>query len=384
MSQVVVEVISGRVRKNKDAAARALPAMDAAVRIERLRERLAHERCGGMLVTSLSNVRYLCGFSGSVGMLLVTAGRASFYTDGRYGEQAANELARVGVDAEIVVLRNSERLGSISKATRNLARLAIEADDVTWSFERSLEDVIKPQLVPTSGFVEELRVVKDAGELARIERACEVADVAFAQTKERLTEEPSERDFAAELEFEMKRRGADEASFGAIVASGPNAAMPHAKPTARLIVPGELVVIDFGATVDGYHSDMTRTVCVGDPSAEAAAVLDAVAASQRAGLLAVAAGVGGAEVDQACRKSLDDAGFGAAFVHGTGHGVGLDIHERPSLGRASTDILEEGAVVTIEPGVYLSGKFGARIEDTVVVTSSGCRPLTKTTKDATI
>ena len=358
--------------------------MDAAARIERLRERIRRERAGGLLVTELSNVRYLSGFSGSSAILLVRPDRVVFYTDGRYAEQSASELAQVGVEAEITIVKNSERLEAVATATRDLARLAIESDAITFTFERQLEDVLKPELVPTTSLVEALRAVKDAGELARIERACEIADVAFAQTKERLLEEPSERDYAAELEYEMRKRGADGASFETIVTSGPRAAMPHAQPTARLIVPGELVVIDFGASFDGYHSDMTRTVCVDEPTGEAASVLEAVATSQRAGLLAVSAGVTGREVDAACRKSLDDAGYGAAFAHSTGHGIGIDVHERPWVSATSADILEEGTVITVEPGVYLPGRLGARIEDTVVVTSSGCRPLTKTTKDARI
>lgn len=382
---MVVEVISGRLQAaGKGAAKPTMPPMDAAARIERLRERLRREQVGGMLVTSLSNVRYLSGFSGSSGMLLVSGNRVIFYTDGRYEEQALAELAEVGVEAELAIVKNSERLEAIANSTRDLPRLAIESDAVTVTFERQLKDVVKPRLVPTTGLVEALRIVKDAGELARIERACEIADVAFAQTKERLREEPSERDFAAELEYEMRKRGADGPSFESIVASGPRASLPHAQPTARLIVPGELVVIDFGACFDGYHSDMTRTVCVDEPTGEAASVLDAVAASQRAGLLAVSAGVNGREVDSACRKSLEDVGYGEAFVHSTGHGIGIDVHERPSASQTSADILEEGTVITVEPGVYLPGRLGARIEDTVVVTSSGCRPLTKTTKDAII
>ncbi|MGP8163230.1 MAG: M24 family metallopeptidase [Acidimicrobiales bacterium] len=358
-----------------------LPAMDVPARLARLRERLDAERVGGILVTSLANVRYLSGFSGSAAILLVTARRVLFVTDGRYKDQAAAETATAGVDVELAVVNSTKQIKTIESATRNLARLALEAKAVSWAFQSELATAARSELVATAGLVEAIRLVKDAGEIARIERACGIADVAFAQTKQRLTEGVTEAEFAAELEFEMRRRGAARASFETIVASGPNGALPHAQPTDRVISPGDLVVVDFGAVFDGYHSDMTRTVCVGEPSAADAALLAAVAASQRAGLIAVAAGTTGGAVDEACRKSLGEAGFAAAFSHSTGHGVGLEVHEAPVLAAGSEDVLPEGTVVTVEPGAYLVEHGGARIEDTVVVTASGCRSLTKTTKD---
>jgi Xaa-Pro aminopeptidase len=230
--------------------------------------------------------------------------------------------------------------------------------------------------------VESLRRVKDAGELARIELAADIADIALAQVKERLAAEITEAQFGLELDFEMRRRGADEVSFETIIAAGPNASLPHHSPSARRIEPGETVVVDFGALVDGYHSDMTRTFSVGElASAEMADILDAVLVAQRAGVRALRPGVTGAEVDEATRGSLARAGFGAHFTHGTGHGVGLDIHEAPSVGAGSADILEEGAVVTVEPGVYIPGLGGVRIEDSLVITATGARALTKSTKD---
>jgi Xaa-Pro aminopeptidase len=230
--------------------------------------------------------------------------------------------------------------------------------------------------------VEALRVVKDEGELARIEMAADIADVGLAQVKEHLKSEPTEQQFALELDFEMRRRGADRVSFETIVAAGPNAALPHHEPSDRRIVPGELVVVDFGAEVDGYRSDMTRTLCVGKVGApELLDLLDAVLVAQRAGVRALRPGVSGAEIDSACRDSLERAGYADLFVHGTGHGVGLQIHEAPAIAAGSTDILVEGAVVTVEPGAYISGVGGVRIEDTLVVTATGARALTKSTKD---
>jgi Xaa-Pro aminopeptidase len=374
---MAVEVI----REVKEAGGEDLASMNVPSRLGKLRERLGREHVGGILVASLSNIRYLCGFSGSSGLLVVTARRALLVTDGRYKDQAAAETTAAGVEVDLVVVTAARQVKAIEAATRNLARLALEAKEVSWAFQAELAAALRPELVATSGFVEEIRLTKDAGEVARIERACDIADVAFAQTKQRLTEGATEAEFAAELEFEMRRRGAAQASFETIVASGPHGAMPHAQPTDRVILPGDLVVVDFGAVFDGYHSDMTRTVCVGEPSAADAELLAAVAASQRAGIIAVKAGVTGGAVDEACRKSLADAGYGEAFTHSTGHGVGLDVHEAPALAAGSGDELPEGAVVTVEPGAYLLDHGGVRIEDTVVVTASGCRQLTKTTKD---
>ncbi|MGD0743113.1 MAG: Xaa-Pro peptidase family protein [Acidimicrobiales bacterium] len=374
---MAVEVI----KKSGPTIKAGLPPMEYPARLSRLRERLAKDRAGGLLVTAPSNVRYLSGFSGSSAMLLVTARRLLLITDGRYKDQAAAELTAAGVDADLEVVNSTKQLGVIETATRSFARLAVEAKAVSWAWHTELASAVKPEVVATSGLVEELRVVKDAGEIARIERACDIADVAFAQIKQRLTEGVTEADFAAELEFEMRRRGAAASSFESIVASGPNGALPHARPTDRVTSPGDLVVVDFGALFDGYHSDMTRTVCVGEPSAASAELLAAVAASQRAGLIALAAGVTGGAVDAACRKSLAEAGFAEAFTHSTGHGVGLDIHEAPWVAADSADVLPAGCVVTVEPGAYVVDHGGVRIEDTVVVTASGHRPLTKTTKD---
>jgi len=193
---------------------------------------------------------------------------------------------------------------------------------------------------------------------------------------------PTEEEFAIALDFEMRRRGADGIAFESIVASGPNGALPHARPSGRRIDDGELVVVDFGAIVDGYRSDMTRTVSVGAPRPdELRELLEAVMVAQRAGIRTVRAGVTGGEVDAACRESLASVGLAQAFLHGTGHGVGLEVHEAPSVSQDSPDILEEGAVVTVEPGAYLYSTGGARIEDTLVVTATGARLLTKSTKD---
>jgi Xaa-Pro aminopeptidase/Xaa-Pro dipeptidase len=264
-----------------------------------------------------------------------------------------------------------------------VGRLGLESDHVTWSSQRRwAHDLGSVELVPTTAVVEALRQVKDGGELACMARAADIADEALGSVLALLATRRREADFALELDSAMRRLGAEDRAFETIVASGPNAAMPHARPSGRVIERGDPVVIDFGATFEGYRSDMTRTFCVGgEPSTEMARVFAVVGEAQAAGVAAVRAGVEAQVVDRACRDVVAEAGWGAQFEHGTGHGVGLDIHEAPGVGPGSTAILAPGVVVTVEPGVYLAGVGGVRVEDTVVVTADGCRPLTKFPKD---
>ena len=364
--------------------------MDVAGRIPRLRERLADAGCDGLLVTSVVNIRYLTGFTGSAAIVLVTPDGVVFTTDGRYREQSADQLAAAGVGASIEIgLTGAAQRDALQAAVAaaGIATLGLEADDVTWARQRRFADEWFPEveLVATENLVEDLRRVKDAGEVARMAEAARIADDALAAVRGRLADRPTEEEVAVELDFEMRRLGAEGSSFETIVASGPNGAKPHHRPSHRTIQPGELVVIDFGAVVDGYCSDMTRTLCVGEPaSAVAARMFDVVTESQRAGVAAVRAGVEGKAVDEACRAVIAEAGWADAFVHGTGHGVGLEIHESPRVASTSPDTLAAGHVVTVEPGVYLREHGGVRIEDTVVVTVDGCTVLTNAPKDLVI
>jgi Xaa-Pro aminopeptidase len=314
----------------------------------------------------------------------VLPGGPVLVTDGRYGTQAPEQLAANGVEARVEVAAGpaQRQLVVAAVAAAALRRLGLEAAHVSWARQRAFAGDWFPEveLVPTEGLVEELRRVKDPGELGRIAEAARIADEALAAVLADLAGGPTEREFGRLLDFEMRRRGASGPSFETIVAAGPNAAKPHHRPSDRAVGAGELVVLDFGATYDGYRSDMTRTVCVGEPSAELVRLYDVVAESQAAGVAAVAAGVPAAEVDQACRRVIADAGWGERFVHGTGHGVGLDIHEAPSVASTSSETLRAGHVVTVEPGIYLPEVAGARVEDTLVVTETGCDRLTTTPK----
>lgn len=365
----------------------ALTPMDVTARMPRLRAALATLRGDALLVTRLVNLRYLTGFSGSAGMLVVLPDELVFVTDGRYRDQAAEQLATAGVEARIEIAGTNQRevvAGAVAAA--GVVALGLEADDITWSQQRAFAQTWFPdiELVATSGLIEQLRLVKDAGEIARIGAAAAVADVALAHVRHRLVDGLTEQQFGLELDTEIRRLGATGNSFETIVGSGPNGAKPHHRPSTRTIVDGDLVVIDFGALVDGYCSDMTRTVMVGTPSPTQQRMLDVVTAAQQAGVDRVRAGGTVAEVDGACRSVIDDAGWGAAFLHATGHGVGLEIHEAPRVAATADATLARGFVVTVEPGVYLPDHGGVRVEDTVVVTDDGCRPLTLTPKTTSV
>ena len=362
-----------------------LPPMDVAGRTPRLRDRFAEAGCDALVVTKLVNIRYLTGFSGSAAIVLVLADEVLFVTDGRYRDQAAAQLAAAGVAARVEVgLTGDAQRDLLAAAAKGVARLGLEARDVSWAQQREMAATWFPDasLVPTEGLVDDLRVVKDDGEIARIGAAAAIATDALDHVRHRLLDGPTEREFGLELDTEMRRRGAAGPSFESIVAAGPNGALPHHRPDGRRIREGDLVVLDYGALVDGYCSDMTRTVVVGEPTDVQARMLEVVTAAQQAGVDAVRAGAACAEVDRACRVVIEDAGWGDAFVHGTGHGVGLEIHEAPRVTYSSADTLAAGSVVTVEPGVYLPEHGGVRIEDTVVVTDDGCYSLTHAPKDA--
>jgi Xaa-Pro aminopeptidase len=375
-----------------------LAPLSVAGRLARLRAALAAVGTEGprpeaLVVTTPANIRWLTGFTGSAGVLVVTEDHALLATDGRYRTQASEQLGAAGVEADVDLC-----IGGVAAQREALAATAssagavgLEAGDVTWSAVHTWEEVLAPRpLVATHGVVEGLRVVKDAGEVARMERAAAIADAALGTVLPLLHGAAggaalTESAFAAALEHAMRTHGAEDRAFETIVASGENSAKPHARPGQRVIRAGDPVVVDFGATFDGYRSDMTRTFCIGGaPTGELATVFAVVAESQVAGVEAVAPGVATGDVDKVCRDRIAAAGWGERFEHGTGHGVGLDIHEGPAVGAGSTAILQPGTVVTVEPGVYLPAVGGVRIEDTLVVTDTGSRPLTRFPKDVPV
>ena len=357
----------------------------------------------GLLVTTPANVRWLSGFTGSAGILLVTGDDAVLATDGRYRTQASEQLAEAGAGTDIAICIGGAQAQreEVVRRAGGMGSLGLEADHITWAAQRAWDGLlVEPRLVPIRGVVEGLRRVKDPGEVARMERAAAIADEALAEVLPLLSAagvgaagvcgagvggELTESRFAAALDHAMRLRGAEESAFETIVASGENSAKPHARPGDRAIRAGDPVVVDFGAVFDGYRSDMTRTFCVGGaPTGELASVFEVVAESQRTGVRSVVPGVTAGSIDEACRKVIAASGWGERFEHGTGHGVGLDIHEEPSVGPGSTAILVPGTVVTVEPGIYLPGTGGVRIEDTLVVTEDASRSLTQFPKEVAV
>jgi Xaa-Pro aminopeptidase len=353
--------------------------VDHGLRRTRLASRLVELGAEGFLITRLPNVRYLTGFTGSNGQVLLTPGDAAFFTDGRYTEQARHEVP----DLERLTCLDGFLEPVVEAARRfGVRRLGFESDGVTFrSYEELRASAKGIELVPVGGEVERQRWVKDADELAALERAQRATDDAFDAVVGRLRDGMTERELAFELEAEMRRAGAERPAFDSIVAFGEDAAEPHHEPTDRPLSRGDVVKMDFGALVDGYHADMTRTVAFGEPPAQLRDVHDLVRTAQQAGIEAVRVGATGAEVDAAARSVIEEAGLGEHFTHGLGHGVGLEIHEGPRLRRGGDDALPAGAVVTVEPGVYLPGVGGVRIEDMVEVRHDGRRALPRAGKD---
>jgi Xaa-Pro aminopeptidase len=355
-----------------------LPPVGYAGRAERVRSRL-DAPC--LLVTNLTNVRWLTGFTGSNGWAVVAPDRLVLGTDGRYRDRAADELAAAGVEADVVVgytrAELDDRLLQVLRGEPSVGAEAGHMSHARWTqLARHLT------LVAADGHVEAERRHKDDGEIARIALAAEIATDALALVAPALAERPTEADVRDELDHRMRRLGAQGPSYDTIVATGPElAARPHHEPGGRTIVEGDTVVIDVGALVDGYHSDMTRSYVVGEPDQRQREVYDLVLEAQLAALATVCPGVAARDVDAAARDVFARAGYADWYLHGTGHGVGLVIHEDPFHTPTSTQVLQEGDVVTVEPGLYRSGFGGIRVEDLVVVTPDGHRNLTTAPKD---
>ena len=356
--------------------------MTIADRAGRVRSRLTGAEA--LLVSDLTNVRWLTGFTGSNGWVVLGADHLTLITDGRYGAQAAHEMAAVGVEGDVLVgATTAATLEHIAATCAGFATTAFEAAHVSFQQHAIWAGAVRTELVPSTGLVEAERRTKDDDEIEHIAAACRIADRTLAEVAPSLGTGLTEAQVRNQLEIRMRELGAIGPSYETIVATGPvNAALPHHRPTSTMIEPGHTVIIDVGALVDGYHSDMTRTFFIGEPTALQTELYEVVLAAQVAGVAAVAAGISTKELDAVCRDIITEAGYGDWFTHGTGHGVGLLIHEDPFVNRAGDAILQVGDVVTVEPGVYREGFGGIRVEDLVVVTSDGCRVLTASPKDS--
>lgn len=359
-----------------------LPPVDVAERETRAAQALRETAADALIVTSLSNIRWLTGFAGSNATVVLHNDRIVLFTDARYAERAPVELAAAGSTAAVEIARSDlgARVGDLLAAAGSVG---LEADHVSWHQQSEIANSWLPdiELVATVGLLDGLRARKDQAEIARIRAAAEHVDRALAVVKPMLRDRPTERAFAAAIEAEIRSQGADDIGFDAIVASGPNGAIPHHSPGDRVIEAADLVIVDIGGRVDGYRSDMTRTFCVGPMTTDQARHFDVVLHAQQAGVEAMVVGAETSSVDNAARAVITNAGWGDAYVHGTGHGVGLDIHEAPRVAANATEIYEEGTVATVEPGVYLSGVAGVRVEDTCVATATGAERLTGFDKD---
>jgi len=353
-------------------------------RLARLQDHLASTDVDALLVSHLPNVRYLCGFTGSAGALLVSGRKAVFFTDGRYTAQAREEVrgARIVIARQPPVTMAAEWLKSNRK--KSGARVVgFDSQHLSVAEHSQLAEILRPnvRLRKAPPVVERARMMKDADEIRSLRAAIRLGESLFAVASEAIRPGVAETKVAAEMEYAARRAGAEGMSFDTIIASGVRSALPHGRASTAQIPANGFVVCDFGIILAGYCSDMTRTVHVGKPSEQARGMYAAVREAQEAAINAVRPGVPAGEIDLAARRVLARQGFGRYFTHSTGHGVGLEIHEMPRIAARQTERLVEGMVITIEPGVYVSNIGGVRIEDMVLVTNTGCEVLTETSKE---
>jgi Xaa-Pro aminopeptidase len=357
--------------------------MSIANRLQKLRQKLQEENLDTIMISSPDNRRYLSGFTGSAGYLLISQNDAMLATDFRYTEQAGHQ------SPDYRIQRITTGLAWLPEwtAEQGVRRVGFESTNITVSLHeafqkaaREAEKTNHPELVATSGIVEKLRTIKDADELKLLTRAIEIADEALDQVAATIRPGVTEDKIAWELEKAMRERGAEMISFDTIVGAGPNGALPHHRADETVIKDGDAVVIDMGAKYEGYCSDLTRTIIVGEPDEKFKEIYNIVLQAQLAAEEQVKAGMTGEQADNIARDIIKDAGYGDDFGHSLGHGVGLAVHEYPRLGPRAEEVLEDGMVFTIEPGIYLSGWGGVRIEDIVVLENGRARVISKARK----
>lgn len=348
-------------------------------RIARVRDCLDELEADALFLTSLPNIRWACGFTGSNGILIVGPDEASFVTDGRYTEQARAEV----MEARVLIAKNglSECITEES-LLGSYSRVAFQAEAVSVARRDRLDEEHAVEWVPTTNVLTRPVASKTPEETSRIRAAQSITEEVFREIVDVMEVGMTEREVAAEIVYRHLKKGAESMSFDPIVAAGPNAARPHARPTDRTLQEGDMVVLDMGCFRDGYASDMTRTVALGEPPDAARRGYDAVLEAQTAALSAAQAGLTGKELDAVAREVLEQAGLDEYFTHGLGHGIGLEVHEWPRVSHTADDELPEGACVTIEPGVYVAEEsYGIRIEDIVILRDGGCENLTESPKE---
>jgi Xaa-Pro aminopeptidase len=351
-----------------------------ATRLQKLRQELEAQNLDGMIVTQPENRRYLSGFTGSAGTLFITQAEAILITDFRYLEQSAKEAPKF----EVLEALPDVLAGELSKLATKMGAKRVGFESHHLTFAEHGDWTAPPadyQLVPIKELVEDMRAVKDEEELARIREAVALGDAALAHLKGAIAPGMTEKEAAWELETYMRTHGAHGVAFEVIVASGPNGAMPHAKTSDDTLQIGQPIVIDLGARVDGYHSDLTRTLCLGEPDDRFQEIYDLVLKAQLAAEQGIRPGMPARQADALARDIINEAGYVEYFGHGLGHGVGLAVQEKPKAGRLSWDILYPGMTLTVEPGIYIPGWGGVRIEDLVVIGEEGVEVLSQADKD---
>ncbi|WP_433958742.1 M24 family metallopeptidase [Cytobacillus horneckiae] len=350
-------------------------------KIQKLRATFEKLGIDGFLVTSSYNRRYLSNFTGSAGVVLISNDKALFITDFRYTEQAGKQCQGY----EVVQHTGSipEKLASLVQQL-GIKKLGFEQDHVTYSSYQTFDKAIDAELVPISGEIEKLRLIKDESEIKILKGAANIADAAFTHILNFIQPGKTEIEVANELEFFMRKEGATSSSFDMIVASGHRGALPHGVASDKVIEKGELVTLDFGAYYNGYVSDITRTVAIGQPDAKMQEIYHIVLEAQLRGMKGIKPGITGKEADALTRDYITEKGYGDNFGHSTGHGIGLEVHEGPGLSSKSDIVLEPGMVVTCEPGIYLPGLGGVRIEDDTIITKDGNENLNSSKKELII
>lgn len=351
------------------------------VKLTKLRELLAEKELDALLVTSGYNRRYITGFTGTAGVAIISKDDAVFITDFRYMEQAADQVKefRIVQHEKTIIEEVAQQVDQMK-----VKNLGFEKEDLTFGMYELYKSNVSAELVPTSGLVEKLRIIKTPEELDVLKQAAKIADDAFVHICGFIKAGMTELEVSNELEFFMRKHGATSSSFDTIVASGVRGALPHGVATNKKIQSGELVTLDYGALYNGYISDITRTVAVGEPSEQMREIYEITLAAQKLAVEGIKPGMTGIQADAIARDYIASKGYGDAFGHSTGHGIGLEVHEAPGLSYRSETILEPNMTVTAEPGIYLPGIGGVRIEDDLVITENGCERLTHSTKELQI
>ena len=351
-------------------------------RLNKLHEYISIKNYDGMYITNSTNIRYLTGFTGSAGLLLVLDQSAYFFTDGRYIQQSKEQVQ----NAKITIISNSyfDELKNHNLLSSKM-NIGFESEHMSFSYyETMISNFPKINWISTNSIVENLAAIKDNEEIQSLKTAIEITDEVFTKIIPEIKQGVTEKYISTKISYLFKMNGAEGDSYESIIAGGPRSALPHARPTDRKFEKGDFIVMDFGALYNGYHADMTRTLVVGKPTNKHTEIYDIVLESQLNGIKTARSGIPCSKVDNACRSIIQDNGYGDMFNHSTGHGIGLEVHTLPRVHKHNHELLKQNQVITIEPGIYIPDWGGVRIEDDCLILDSSCQPLNKSSKELII